>query len=145
MLFEGILKPVANFKHEIIKFIIIGLITVLIDYQIYKFLFEQVGWIITLSKAIAYLVGTAFSYIANRFWTFNTKTNLMSFSMIRHLVLYLFALIINISANSLVLSIFGSLSLYHESYAFTVAFVFATTISASINFIGMKFWVFHNK
>ena len=55
---------------EFIKYILVGLSTVLIDFLIYKFLIKFI--VIYLAKTISFLCGTFFSYQLNRTWTFQS-------------------------------------------------------------------------
>ncbi|WP_428430583.1 GtrA family protein [Photobacterium chitinilyticum] len=112
------------------RFFIVGLSSVAIDYFCYHFLIDYVhtGY----AKAISFILGSIFAYVMNNFWTFEAKVvrfqNIAKFSM-----LYLFSLTLNVFANDLSITVTGSLFL---------SFLFATSISTVVNFIGQKFWVF---
>jgi len=62
---------------ELLKYIFVGLSTVLIDFLIYKFLIKFI--VIYLAKTISFLSGTFFSYQLNRTWTFKSgKKNIIT-------------------------------------------------------------------
>ncbi len=122
-------------KKVIIKFIIIGFTTVFIDLIVYLFLIK-IGLIIEKAKAISFLSGALFSYQANRKWTFKIKyfslSQILSFTF-----LYVTSLLFNVSLNSFFISIYK----YQLSLEFS--FIFATTISATYNYLGLRFFVFN--
>ena len=122
---------------ELLKYIFVGLSTVLIDFLIYKFLINFI--VIYLSKTISFLSGTFFSYQLNRTWTFKSgKTKLSQF--IKYLIIHITSLIINVFLNSLLLSTFPKN--YYLSYE--VSFLIATLTSAIYNFLFIKKFIFNN-
>ena len=126
-----------NKKKELIKYIFVGLSTVLIDFLIYKFLINFT--VIYLSKTISFLSGTFFSYQLNRTWTFKSgKTKLLQF--IKYLIIHITSLIINVFLNSLLLNTFPKN--YYLSYE--VSFLIATLTSAIYNFLFIKKFIFNN-
>ncbi len=126
-----------NKKKELLKYILVGLSTVLIDFLIYKFLIKFI--VIYLSKTISFLSGTFFSYQLNRTWTFKSgKTKLSQF--IKYLIIHITSLIINVVLNSLLLNTFSKN--YFLSYE--VSFLIATLTSAIYNFLFIKKFIFNN-
>jgi len=126
-----------NKKKELLKYIFVGLSTVLIDFIIYKFLIKFT--VIYLSKTISFLSGTFFSYQLNRTWTFKSgKTKLSQF--IKYLIIHITSLIINVFLNSLLLNTFSKN--YYLSYE--VSFLIATLTSAIYNFLFIKKFIFNN-
>ena len=124
-------------KEELLKYIFVGLSTVLIDFLIYKFLIKFI--VIYLSKTISFLSGTFFSYQLNRTWTFKSgKTKLSQF--IKYLIIHITSLIINVFFNSLLLNTFPKN--YYLSYE--VSFLIATLTSAIYNFLFIKLFIFNN-
>ena len=122
---------------ELIKYILIGFSTVLIDFIIYKFLIKFI--VIYLSKTISFLSGTFFSYQLNRTWTFKSgKTQLSQF--LKYLIIHITSLIINVFLNSLLLNTF--FKNYFLSYE--ISFLIATLTSAIYNFLFIKKFIFKN-
>ena len=113
-----------------------GILTVLIDLTAYKCLLLYFDFDVNLAKGSGFLIGTLFSYVANRLWTFQNKV-FVSGSLYRFLPLYFSTLVINIAVNSLILMAFNYISLIDY-----IAFIVATACSAILNFLGMKFFVF---
>ena len=129
------LKNIKLLHNQVGRFLIVGIITVLIDFVIYILLlffdFET-----DLSKAVSFSGGAIFAYFANRGYTFKSKRKgLLSFTLFS--VLYILTLTINVSMNELILSVFGKTQLF-----IIFAFIIATGLSAAINYIGMKYIIF---
>ena len=123
-------------KKELPVFLVIGLLTVLVDYCVYRGII-YLAWLSTdLAKGCSFLCGTLFAYYANRRWTFGGRPH-TSGSMLRFGLLYALTLLINMGANALVLH-----ALLPHSNALAIAFLIATGLSAALNFLGMKYLVF---
>ena len=122
---------------ELLKYIFVGLSTVLIDFLIYKFLIKFI--VIYLAKTISFLSGTFFSYQLNRTWTFKSgKIKLSQF--IKYLIIHITSLVLNVFINSILLNTFSKN--YFLSYE--VSFLIATLTSATYNFLFIKKFIFNN-
>ena len=122
---------------ELIKYIFVGLSTVLIDFLIYKFLIKFI--VIYLAKTISFLSGTFFSYQLNRTWTFKSGKKTLS-QFIKYLIIHITSLVLNVFINSLLLNTFSKN--YFLSYE--VSFLIATLTSATYNFLFIKIFIFNN-
>ena len=121
---------------ELIRYFIVGLSTVLIDFFIYIFLSNFL--IIEISKTLSFLTGSLWSYQLNRLWTFkNIKPKLSQF--INYLVIHISSLFLNVLVNSLLIKILPTNFLWRLNLAFT----FATLASAIYNFLFIKFLIFN--
>lgn len=123
-------------KRELGVFLIVGALTVLVDFASYRGLILLGIMGIDLAKAAGFLAGTLFAYFANRFWTFG-HTSHRAGSAWRFSVLYTSTLGANVLINSLALKLLAD-----AMGAVQLAFLLATGVSASLNFAGMKFFVF---
>jgi len=123
-------------KRELVIFLIVGASTVLVDFITYLGLIEFQVMDVDMAKATGFLVGTLFAYFANRFWTFGHKSHAPG-SAWRFAVLYASTLGANVLINALSLKLLAD-----TSVAFQLAFLLATGVSASLNFLGMKLFVF---
>ena len=123
-------------KRELVIFFIVGALTVLFDYICYRglirFQFMEVG----LAKAISFMVGTLFAYFVNRFWTFAQERHVPGSSW-RFLALYSSTLCANVLINAFVLKLLADVAI-----GIQLAFLLATGVSACLNFLGMKLFVF---
>lgn len=122
---------------ELLKYIFVGLSTVLIDFLIYKFLIKFI--VIYLAKTISFLSGTFFSYQLNRTWTFKSGKKTLS-QFIKYLIIHITSLVLNVFMNSLLLNTFSKN--YFLSYE--VSFLIATLTSATYNFLFIKIFIFNN-
>ena len=122
-------------KRELRNFLIVGILSVGIDWTCYLNLiqFQIIG--VDMAKATGFLAGTLFAYFANRFWTFS-HTLPAAGSVWRFLVLYASTLCANVLINTF------ALKLLSDRFAIELGFLLATCVSASLNFLGMRLFVF---
>ncbi len=126
-------------KRELGIFLIVGSLTVLVDFAVYRGLLWLDVASIDLAKGVSFLAGTVFAYFANRFWTFGHQS-IAAGSVGRFAALYLSTFIANIAVNALALK-----ALIDVPSSLQWAFLLATGVSATLNFLGMKFFVFHSQ
>ena len=123
-------------KRELAIFLIVGVSTVLIDFISYRGLIGFQVMEVDMAKAAGFLVGTLFAYFANRFWTFGHNPHVPG-SVWRFSALYASTLGANVLTNALVLKLLADMAI-----AIQLAFLLATGVSACLNFLGMKLFVF---
>jgi putative flippase GtrA len=123
-------------KRELAVFLVVGSLTVLIDFLTYRGL-VWTGWMsVDQAKAVGFLTGTLFAYFANKVWTFGHQEHAPG-SVWRFVLLYVITLSANVLVNAGCLALLSTLSI-----AVPVAFLIATGVSAALNFLGMKLFVF---
>jgi putative flippase GtrA len=121
------------------RFILTGTVATTLDFLVYRSGLWITG-LVSLSKMAGILTGLAFTYFVNKRWTFKAgKTTIRS--LLKFILLYIFSITINIITNRYFLYF---LSKDRELFIF-LAFCFAALISATVNYIGMKFFVFPDK
>lgn len=125
-------------NREMMIFSVVGSLTVLLDFTIYHALAQHL-FNVDLAKIIGFITGTLFSYVANRFWTFGRKQQ-RSGSLWRFILLYIITCMTNTLINASALSL-----LPHTSITIMLAFLLATAVSALLNFLGMKKFVFNHR
>ena len=135
-------------KKQLIFFLILGIFAVLVDYITYKSLLyflrnEEIsnGNLEDFSKGIGFLSGTLFAYFANKYITFKSQ-KYKGRALLRFMLLYSTTLFINVYSNASSISLLNFISKNGDIYL--LAFLFATAVSATLNFIGMKWFVFYN-
>ena len=121
-------------KRQILVFGVIGLTTVILDFASYQ-LYFLLGLDINISKCLGFTTGALFAYFANRDITFRAKGGTKTLTLF--CCVYLVNLVLNVVSNAFFLGAFSDL----ESVMY-LAFILATAISATSNFLGMKFIVF---
>ena len=124
-------------NQQFLRFLIVGCSTVLVDYLCYTALLEYSSLDVSYSKGLAFCFGAAYAYFLNRAFTFKVT---YTHSVICFSLLYLSMLALNIASNSFVVN-----ALSGKTYNIEIAFFVATTISATGNFLGMKYFVFKVK
>ena len=125
-------------EYEVARFLIVGGTTVLIDLICY-FILIYIGFDTFLSKGVSFSVGTVFAYFANRNYTFQSSMGGF-FRFTVFTLLYLSTLVVNVASNEIILK-FTS----HINGSLMIAFLIATSLSATLNFTGMKYIVFKAK
>ena len=125
-------------EYEVARFLIVGGTTVLIDLICY-FILIYIGFDTFLSKAVSFSVGTVFAYFANRNFTFQSSMGgFVRFTVFT--LLYLSTLVVNVSSNEIVIKFTN-----HINGSLIIAFLIATSLSATLNFTGMKYIIFKAK
>ena len=117
-------------KSEILKFVLIGIGAVTLDFLSYIIYLNIVT--ISIAKGASFITGSILSYFGNKFWTFNQQSKSYR-EVLRFYLLYFSSLVVNVSTNSFLLELVSN---------YILPFVIATSLSVSINFLGMKFWVY---
>ena len=126
-------------KNELGIFVVAGVSTVAVDYIFYQVVVALQWATIDIAKAFGFIIGTFYAYVANRFWTFSHK-GISKNSVLKFALLYSVTLSTNVLINSHLLEFLGNID-----YTVQISFFFATGVSATLNFIGMKFVVFNPK
>jgi putative flippase GtrA len=137
---------IQSIKRELTIFLIVGLLTVMIDFLIYRAMmhFNPFGFYsVNIAKGIGFIGGTIFAYFANRFWTFQQQTT-SSGSVTRFILVYVLGLSANIAINHFSISWLND-GIIPPEYVILIAFILATGVSATLNFMGMKFLVFADR
>jgi len=122
-------------KRELSVFLVVGCLTVALDFIVYRGLTYFFLCDSSLAKAIGFISGCIFAYFANRFWTFKQQSS-RSGSLWRFTLVYAVGLVANVLINQ------GILSSWDSPATLYVAFLVATGVSATLNFMGMKWFVF---
>ncbi|MBF0508714.1 MAG: GtrA family protein [Deltaproteobacteria bacterium] len=134
-------------SREMIRFIVSGCSAVATDMGSYYFLIRILSY--SPAKAISFILGTIVAYLLGKYWTFEQPARSLG-EVVRFLLLYLATLGVNVGVNELVLIFYPKivavtyLKMIPITYpkAVVVAFFMATGTSATLNFIGQKWWVF---
>ncbi len=116
---------------QIARFGAAGLANVGVDLSVYAGLLF-LGAAIPAAKAVAFICGTTFAYFANKNWTFRAgKGNPKQFAAFA--ALYAASMAINVGANSGVIALLGD-----TMFGKAAAYCIALSLSATMNFIGMR-------
>jgi putative flippase GtrA len=135
--------PLANssatgLRLQIIRFAVIGGLSVAIDGLVYVMLHARLGH--NQGKAISYIVGMIFGFFGNKFWTFES-TQKSAREPILYAMFYLFTLTVNVVLNSACLD-WITRSGAQENVSQALAFLIATGTTTILNFLGLKYIAF---
>lgn len=127
-------------RREFTLFLFVGALTVLTDFLTYRCLLwtELLG--VNSAKSAGFIAGMLFAYFANRLWTFGHKKHDTG-SPLRFTVLYTTTLVVNVCVNAFMLKLLVCSSVSAIKWSFLIA----TGVSASLNFMGLKFFVFKSR
>lgn len=123
-------------RRELAIFLVVGSLTVLVDFLAYRGLLWWDLLPVDPAKAAGFITGTVFAYFANRHWTFGHKPHAAG-SWYRFIILYALTLGANVLVNAVMLEVLSGVP-----WDLQLAFLIATGVSAALNFIGMKLFVF---
>lgn len=142
---------------QITKFFIIGVSAVLVDFVIYYLFSDLMGVNTDVSKGLGFMVGTVYTYFLNKRWTWRYTEKSNKGMLLKFGVIYAISFIFNVAINKygleliddftinfrLIFSDQNTMDLIVLKGDKFLAFFFATLVSAVINFIGQKFFVFN--
>ena len=128
------------------RFLLVGGLNTFIDLGILNLLIftggTAVGIWFSVFKGIAFIVAVLNSYIWNKHWTFDTKTQAQGKEFIQFLLVSIVGFIINVSIASFLVNVLGAPDTISENMWANVAAVTATFTGMLWNFMGYKLIVF---
>ncbi len=116
---------------KIKTFLIIGLIAVGFDYFVYTTLLT-LGCSVSFSKSLGFIVGTYFSFVGNRKYTF--QSTFSKSILINYFLVHLFTMNLNVMLNNKFLDILIDLE-----FKKSISFILATGLCAGLNFISLNY------
>lgn len=126
-------------KRELAIFVIVGFITVIVDFSVYRTVYYFSSISIEAAKTAGFVIGTIFAYFANRLGTFK-HIDYSRGTALRFTLLYTSTLTVNAMINTITLNAFAN-----KFAAIEMSFLVATAFSSVVNFIGMKYFVFRRR
>ncbi len=124
----------AENRRQVSRFLVIGGLSVAVDFAVYLFLIGSLGFATHTAKGLSYAVGMVLGFVGNKYWTFGSVQRSAT-EPITYGVLYATTLLVNIGVNAAVLAVFG---LGAKLFAFLVA----TATTTVLNFLGMRLVTF---
>jgi putative flippase GtrA len=122
---------------KFIIFLMGGVLSFSLDWISFLIMITFFGIEFNISKLISFLLGTLFAFYFNSRFTF--RKNLYIINFYKFLSIYFFSMIINI----LIFSQFSSRDLPNLELRIFMGLLIATTASASMNYFGIKYFVFN--
>jgi putative flippase GtrA len=117
----------------------VGATTVAIDFVVYQLLLA-LDVPLNPAKAASFVVATVCAYLFNRSFTFRAGGG--PHVVRRFVLLYTVALAVNVAVNALVLWVVTAPAGEATRFDIAAAFLVAQVVSSTLNFLGMRHWVF---
>lgn len=125
---------ITKLQKELFSYIIVGAFAVLIDFLFYK-IFSDIFLIdISVSKQLSFVLGSIWSFIFNKFVTFQSFERKLS-QVFLFVIVYFISFIFNSLSHDFLLNFMSGNNPFYIS----------TAISILINYLGQKFIVFKKK
>jgi putative flippase GtrA len=127
----------VDLKTQIIRFILTGGFSAIVDFGLYAILFKLFGLDVNFSKALSFIAGTTTAYLVNRRWTFQAEPSTKRFFAVAALYAMTFA--VQVGLNRIVL---GLEPQGVGVWRMLVAFVIAQGTATVINFVVQRAVIF---
>ena len=125
----------VDFKTQIIRFIITGAGSAVLDYGLTMLLQHGLGAQAGLAKAAGFILGTTVAYLINRRWTFRAEPSTARFFAV--FALYAVTFAVNVGLYTVLSHQWDDTALYSA-----LAFVIAQGVATIINFIVQRAVIF---
>lgn len=133
---ENTADDALDLKTQVVRFVITGGVSAVVDFGLYLLLFLGVGLQVNVSKAVGFVAGTTTAYLINRRWTFRAEPSRARFAAVVALYAVTFAVQVGINWVLVV-------KLFPESWwQLPVAFVIAQGVATVINFVVQRAVIF---
>ena len=125
---------ITKLQKELFSYIIVGTFAVLIDFLFYK-IFSDIFLIdLSVSKRLSFVLGSIWSFIFNKFVTFQSFERKLS-QVFLFVIVYFISFIFNSLSHDFLLNFMSGNNPFYIS----------TVISILMNYLGQKFIVFKKK
>ncbi|MCI0492903.1 MAG: GtrA family protein [Planctomycetes bacterium] len=123
-------SEVSETGKQLRRFLVVGVLSVLVDLAAYSALRNGLSAGTNLAKAISYLAGVVVGFVLNKRWTFESARKNWA-EPASYLALYAVTLGVNVACNYAVLKLLG---MDH----WLIAYLAATGVTTVLNFLGMR-------
>ena len=132
---ENIADDALDLKTQIVRFVLTGGLSAIVDFGLYWLLLELVGLPVNVAKSISFIAGTTTAYLINRRWTFKAEPSRARFVAV--VILYAVTFAVQVGLNWVMYQAFPD-----EWWRLPVAFVIAQGTATVINFVVQRAVIF---
>ncbi|NLE81314.1 MAG: GtrA family protein [Rhodococcus sp.] len=132
---ENIADDAPDLKTQIVRFVLTGGLSAVVDFGLHSILFYLVGLPINVSKSISFVAGTTTAYLINRRWTFKAEPSRARFLAV--VALYALTFAVQVGLNGWLYDVFPD-----QWWRFPLAFVIAQGTATVINFVVQRAVIF---
>lgn len=132
---ENIADDSLDLKTQIVRFVLTGGLSAIVDFGLYWLLLELVGLPINVAKSISFIAGTTTAYLINRRWTFKAEPSRARFVAV--VILYAVTFAVQVGLNWVMYQAFPD-----EWWRLPLAFVIAQGTATVINFVVQRAVIF---
>ncbi|WP_308212137.1 MULTISPECIES: GtrA family protein [Nocardia] len=125
----------VDLKTQIVRFVLSGGFSAIIDFGLYMLLLELVGLPVAVAKSISFIAGTTTAYLINRRWTFRAEPSRKRFLAV--VALYAVTFAVQVGINQILFY-----ALPDDWWRKPLAFVIAQGTATVINFIVQRAVIF---
>ena len=123
-------------RKQLLLFFVIGCSSLIIDWGVYFFLFFGIGLEPLNSKIVSFAAGAMSGFVFNGIFTFKSQINFIR--LMQYIALYT----VSLALNTLTFGAILSRHIFTEKFGSLIALIMATFMSSTLNFLGMRKWVF---
>lgn len=127
--------PLLSLKTQLLRFLLTGGFSAIVDFGLLKVLSEVFGVQVDLAKALSFVAGTLTAYLINRRWTFGAAPSRSRFAKV--MALYALTFAVQVGLFHVVFN-----ALEGNGQAKLITFVVAQGTATVINFIVQRVWIF---
>lgn len=124
-----------DLKTQIVRFVLTGGVSAVVDFGLYLLLLEVFGLPVNLAKSISFIAGTTTAYLINRRWTFKAEPSRARFVAV--VLLYAVTFGVQVGLNAVMYDAFPD-----DWWRVPLAFVIAQGTATVINFVVQRAVIF---
>lgn len=132
---ENIADDALDLKTRIVRFVLTGGLSAIVDFGLYWLLLDLVGLPVNVAKSISFIAGTTTAYLINRRWTFKAEPSRARFVAV--VILYAVTFAVQVGLNWVMYQ-----ALPDEWWRLPLAFVIAQGTATVINFVVQRAVIF---
>lgn len=126
-------------RTQLTRFIVVGVVSAIVDFGLLKLLMDHVAWAHTPAKALSFVAGTLTAYTLNRAWTFQADHSARRLASV--IALYALTFVLQVGLFAVLYpplhAAWGTL------VAQVVGFVIAQGVATTVNFIVQRLVIFN--